>query len=545
MKPASNPLPRHDGAVPGHTRGATGNRFRGATCLLLVCAALVGGCAGLPTDYPRVASHALENTGNTQLGQALDPLRAEHPGLSAFHPLGDALDAFVARLAFAAFAERSIDLQYYLFHDDLSGRAMTRYLLDAADRGVRVRILLDDMDMGGRDAGLAALALHPKIQLRLFNPFPSRTLRYVNFLTHFGTVTRRMHNKTFIVDNQVAIVGGRNIGDEYFAAADDTNFGDMDVLAAGPIVSEVSASFDRYWNSELAYPVAALGAAGDPALLARARDVLAAETASLAASSYGHRLRASNLAQALAQRDLPLYWAPARLLCDLPEKVLADPDDRSTHLGPELDELLRSARRELLAVSPYFVPGKRGTALLTELAARGVRVTIVTNSLASTDVPAVHAGYARYRRRLVAAGIELYEMRPTVPLAAGDDRDGGGSQESLHAKTFAIDGEQVIVGSMNLDPRSDLLNTELGIVIDSPALAGELADWRDEALPAMAWRISSEGLEGPEREDGGRLLWISREGGEATRYPGREPEAGFARRLVAALVRLLPVEQQL
>jgi len=505
--------------------------------------ALLTACSSLPADYPRIPSNLLTGTDTeTRLGRAVSPLLREHPHQSAFRPLATGLDAFVARVAFADVADRSIDLQYYLYHDDLAGRALTARLLEAADRGVRVRVLLDDMDMNGRDEGLASLALHPNIEIRLFNPFPSRTLRYVNFLTHFGTVTRRMHNKAFIVDNQLAIVGGRNIGDEYFDAARDTNFGDMDVLAAGPIVHEVSEVFDLYWNNELAYPVEALGARGDPELLQAARRRLAQQVEAVANSRYGRRLRESTLAAELQSGVLDFYWAPAELLYDLPEKVLSDPDDRSTHLGPELEELLRSSQRQITLVSPYFVPGKSGLRLLLELAARDVRVTVITNSLASTDVPAVHSGYVRYRRRLLGAGVELYETRPAPTLNGDEESRPGSSQASLHAKTFAIDGERVLVGSMNLDPRSDLLNTEMGILIESPELAQKLETWRETDLPHQAWRLD---LTSPQDRSRPKLRWLAEEAGGATEMSGREPEASFWRRISAAFLRLLPIERQL
>jgi putative cardiolipin synthase len=502
-------------------------------------------CAQLPDNGDRESSTALEDTADTRLGSTVAPLLDRYPGLSAFHPLGNGLDAFVARLAFARYADRSIDVQYYLFHDDVTGRALTAYLLEAADRGVRVRVLLDDMDMNGRDTGLASLDLHPNIELRLFNPFPSRQLRYVNFLTHFGTVTRRMHNKAFIVDNQAAVVGGRNIGDEYFEASDGTNFGDMDLLAIGPIVRDVSDAFDRYWNSDLAYPITTLGAAGDPSLLERARPVLREETAALADTAYGERLRESDLADALAKGQAELHWSEAELLVDLPEKVQTDPDDRSTHLGPELDALLRSTQEQLIAISPYFVPGKQGARQLRELAERGVEVIVITNSLASTDVPAVHAGYVRYRRELLKAGVRLYEMRPSMARDEDDDRRFGSSQSSLHAKTFAIDGRLVLVGSMNMDPRSDVLNTEMGIVIESPELAAQLQGWMRTDLPRQAWRVTLAGLERTPRDAGGVMQWIARDAGTEVVEGRREPRASLARRLVVSLLRWLPIERQL
>lgn len=489
----------------------------------------------------------MHDTDDTRLGQGIAPLVKAHPGKSGFFVLGNGVDAFVARLAFAVAAERTLDVQYYLFHDDATGRLLAGYLMQAADRGVRVRLLLDDMDMGGRDAGLAAIAQHPNIEIRLFNPFPSRGMRYLNFLTHFGTVTRRMHNKSFTVDNQVTIVGGRNIGDEYFEAADAVNFGDMDVLAAGPIVREVSTAFDRYWNSDLAFPLDALGAKADPELLARARKHLTGQIDALPDSGYGRRLRDSQLTRRLEDGDLDLFWGQARLLYDLPEKVLTDPDDRSTHLGPELTSLLASVENDLILVSPYFVPGREGAHLLRSLVERGRRVTVLTNSLAATDVPAVPAGYARYRRSLVEAGVELYEMRPSTGGEETGQRRWGQSQASLHAKTMVFDRKQVLVGSMNLDPRSSLLNTEMGILIESAELARAIADWRDRRLPEVAWRVDLERGDSPHASAGEEapLVWVSRAQGRETRRYDIDPESGLWARIQAMLLRLLPIERQL
>lgn len=512
----------------------------------LLLAFVLGGCATLPTDYRPSPSAALTDTADTRLGRDVAPLLAAHPDRSGFYPLANGLDAFVARLALAEAAEKSLDVQYYLFHDDVTGRLLAGYLIRAADRGVRVRLLLDDMDMAGRDAGLAAVSGHPNIEIRLFNPFPSRSMRYLDFLTHFGVVSRRMHNKSFTVDNQATIVGGRNIGDEYFAAGEGANFGDMDVMAIGPIVRDVSLAFDRYWNSELALPVEALGAREDPGLLGRGRARLAQEIAALPGSDYGRRLQASDLVERLDRGDLDMFWGPARLLYDLPEKIRSDPDDRTTHLGPALGELLASVQEDLIVVSPYFVPGREGTDLLRSLVERGRRVTVLTNSLAATDVPAVHAGYARYRRPLVEAGVELYEMRPTRAAGGADQRRFGESQASLHAKTFVFDGEQVLVGSMNFDPRSNLLNTEMGILIESPELARAIAAWRDRDLPDIAWRLAIETVDASAAPAGTetRLVWLARDEGSPASY-AREPEAGIWPRIQALLLRLLPIERQL
>lgn len=518
--------------------------YRAGYVATLLAVLLVGGCASLPSDFSREQTQAMSDTETTRLGRAVAPSAAEHQPRSGFRPLGNGLDALVARLVLAGLAERSLDVQYYLFHDDATGRLLAAHLLKAADRGVRVRLLVDDMDMQRKDAGLAALAQHPMIEIHLFNPFPSRQMRLLNFLTHFGTVTRRMHNKSFTADNQLSIVGGRNIGDEYFAAAEGTNFGDMDVLAIGPIVRDVSASFDRYWNSQQAIPVAVLTERGDTQSLEVARRGLAEHQAMMADSPYTRRLRESTLARQLQKRELDWYWGAAELLVDRPEKVVTDPRDRSTHLGPELRDLIASAQTELFLISPYFVPGKSGTALLSELVSRGVSVTVLTNSLAATDVPAVHGGYARYRHALLGAGVKLYEVQPSAQMDDDEGRRFGRSQASLHAKSVVIDRQQVLVGSMNLDPRSALLNTEMGIVIDSPPFAEAIMAWRDASISALAWRVEQATVQSVYGETE-TLVWVETRDGQEYRLATREPEAGIWARLQAAIARLLPIEQQL
>ena len=514
---------------------------------LTVCLALLLSACSLPSDFQREPTTALTATHDTILAESIAPLLTDKGGQSGVYPLGNGLDAFVARLGVATVAERSIDLQYYLFHDDDTGRLLAAHLLQAADRGVRVRLLLDDMDMAGRDADLASLALHPNISIRLFNPFPSRTLRYLDFITHFGTVTRRMHNKSFTVDNQATIVGGRNIGDEYFEAASGMNFGDMDVLAVGPIVQKVSAAFDLYWNSELAYPVSAFGAGERPDLLERARDHLNGYMKELPDTRYGQRLKASGLVATLERGNLGLLWGEAKLLYDLPEKVVTDPDDRNTHLGPELLELVQAVEQDLILVSPYFVPGEEGTTLLSDLVANGRRVTVLTNSLAATDVPAVHAGYARYRKALLEAGVEIYEMPPNPVTEDSSKGRFGSSNSSLHAKTLVFDGESVVVGSMNLDPRSSLLNTEMGILIESQEFAEEIARWRDETLPKFAWRVALDASETSAQgtKSKPRMAWIIEKNGQQVVRFDKEPEASFWAKFQVAIARLLPIEKQL
>ncbi len=374
--------------------------------IILAMIGLLAGCASLPTDFERPESHAFPDTGTTTLGQEVQRNAADHPGKSGFHLLGSGLDAFVARAVMAHVAERSIDVQYYLYHDDLVGRLFSDQLLKAADRGVRVRLLVDDMDLGGRDLGAAAIDSHPNIQVRIFNPFSRKTGRLSQFITRMGSVTRRMHNKSFTVDNQITILGGRNIGNEYFEADPDLAFADLDVLAIGPVVKAVSTAFDRYWNSELAYPATALrGKPPTPEEIDRLRGQLDDYVAQQADSPYLQALRNSNLADKMRQKRVTYGWGEGTIVYDQPEKILHGTDKTEYHLAPQLKVYFEGVQEELIIISPYFVPGKLGTSFLASLAERGVRVRILTNSLASNDVGIVHSGYAKYRKALLRGGV--------------------------------------------------------------------------------------------------------------------------------------------
>jgi len=421
-------------------------------------------------------------------------------------------------------AERSLDVQYYIWHADTSGGLLAHELWQAAERGVRVRLLLDDNNTRGADEAIAALDAHPNIEVRLFNPYANRGFRLGELATDFARVNRRMHNKSFTADNQAAIVGGRNVGDEYFGAESAVAFADLDVLAVGAVVPEVSAAFDAYWNSESAYPAASLISA--PPRRTPAEKIEERPDA----ARYLQAVRATPLVQMLLSGSLPLEWAHARLVQDDPAKVLQPPERTELHLLPRLEAAMGKPLKEVDLVSPYFVPTKEGSAALCTLAERGVQVRVLTNSLAATDVAPVHAGYAKYREPLLRAGVRLYELKPSIEKEAkGKDRAAGGSDASLHAKTFALDRERIFVGSFNFDPRSARLNTEMGIVVESPALAARLSQALDRDISNIAYevRLSS---------DGG-MEWIE---GDA-RYTS-EPGAGMLRRLWIDFLSILPIE---
>ena len=503
----------------------------------------ITGCATLPQNVERPESHALTNTGDTPLGRVFQDKKSAHPAQSGFVLLANGLDAFVARALLAEHAERSIDLQYYLYHNDLTGKLLTYQLLKAANKGVRVRLLVDDMGLAGRDLGGAVLDSHPNIEVRIFNPFSRKVGRISQFVTRVGSVTRRMHNKSFTVDNQVTILGGRNIGNEYFDADPDIAFADLDVLLIGPVVKDVSASFDAYWNSELVYPISVLvDRRPTPEEIKKKTRELDEFIKEQKNSPYLLALSNSDLANNIRQQNVRYYWGEAEAIFDQPNKILSDRSRSDDHVISQLKPYWDRIEKELIILSPYFVPGKEGVDSLTKLRAKGVHIRILTNSLASTDVGVVHAGYAKYRKDLLRAGIEIYELNKKISKKERKEKKGqeGYSKASLHAKTFNLDRKWVFIGSLNLDPRSVYENTEIGVVLDSPEIAQYMAQKFDAEIATSAFR-----LELRREENGGeRLLWHGYENGKELIYTV-DPYSGFWRRLSIWFMGLLPIESQL
>ena len=500
---------------------------------------LLAGCATLPTNIERAESHTMSDTDNTRLAQASRSKLQGHAGESAFLPLPSGVDALLARIVLAEAAERSLDVQYYIWHNDLTGRHFGNALLRAADRGVRVRVLIDDVGAKANDETLLALDAHPAIEIRLFNPIASRSFRGIGMLGDFTRLNRRMHNKAFVADNQAAILGGRNIGDEYFEASGTVAFGDLDVLTLGPAVAEVSGAFDRFWNSPASIPVAGLlQRKGTAASLEATRASLAAFVEQQRDSPYVANAR-PRLDRLLSADAAGFSWGKAHVLFDDPAKVSRDREDAAGHLIPQFGGLGMRIHKELLVVSPYFIPGEAGVAWLRALVERGVRVTVLTNSLAATDVGMVHAGYSRYRESLLEGGVRLFEYRPEALGKAGKEGIGS-SRASLHAKTFVFDHQAVFIGSLNLDPRSMQLNTEIGVVCESASLAQEVAGKLEGNLDRIAWRV--ERVTDPSGAT--RVSWVETgEGGERRLFD--EPGVGLLRRLSLWVLGLLPIEAQL
>ena len=517
--------------------------YRFAIALMLLGSLLGYGCATLPKDFDRPISHAYTDTEDTHLGQTRRDEIATHPGQYGFFLLGNGLDAFVARGVLAHVAERSIDAQYYLLHNDMVGRLFIDQLLKAADRGVRVRLLVDDMDLGGRDLGAAVLDSHPNMEVRIFNPFSRKTSRISQFITRMGSVTRRMHNKSFTVDNQVTILGGRNIGNEYFEADPDLAFADLDVLVIGPVVDEVSDAFDLYWNNELAYP--ALVLKGQPPTageIEQQRQKLNEFVAQQADSPYLTALRDSDLANNIRHKAVRYSWGKAEVVYDLPQKIQKDFDATDYHLAPQLGLYFAGVQEELIIFSPYFVPGKKGTAFLTQLSRRGVRVRILTNSLASNDVGIVHSGYAKYRKALLRDGVELYEMNKRLTRQQRKEKKGpyGSSKASLHAKSFVFDRQRVFIGSLNLDPRATLHNTEIGVVLETTEIGDGMGEWFDDNIEKIAFRLELK--KGKDKSE--RIVWHGFEEGNPVEF-NTDPYTGFWQRFGVGFMGILPIESQL
>ncbi|HEY5781098.1 MAG TPA: phospholipase D family protein [Lysobacter sp.] len=456
-----------------------------------------------------------------------------HPGQTGTAMLNHGLDAFAARAASARAAGRSLDLQYYIWHDDLVGSLLAREVHDAASRGVRVRMLLDDINAHGLDPALMALDAHPNIEIRLYNPFRNRAglWRLVEMVQRVFSINHRMHNKAWIADGRVAVVGGRNIGNEYFDAHESVNFRDLDLVIAGPAVTEANTIFDDFWNSASVVPIAAL-TEPDPEALRAYLAGTANRSNTAAARQYLERVW-SSLQEGL-QQGHGLHWSDGiHVASDPPQKTRGD--DRSHWLVERLVAQLHTSRREALLISPYFVPGDAGTDALAALARTGAHVGIVTNSLAANDVPAVHGGYMRYRGRLLDSGIRLHEIRRSGPRSSGLF---GSSGASLHTKAFVIDGTRGFVGSFNLDPRSATLNTEMGVLFEDPILAESLRqEYERLASPELSYQVMRNSRDG-------RLQWM-----DASESPPREfshePDAGVMARITARVLSWLPIESQL
>ena len=522
------------------------------TLIIISLILTFAGCASIPKNFQQIPSTAFQYPETTKLGQFFAGPIEQHRGKSGFWMLNQGKEAILARLALADMAERTIDMQYYIWEDDASGWLLMARAVQAAQRGVRVRILVDDLTLSGRNLKLvvALNAQFPNMEFRLYNPFSRRYSTKLfwglEFIRNKSRLNHRMHNKIFAVDNQVAIVGGRNIGDNYFGTSSKINYRDVDLLMAGPIAADVSASFDTYWNSKWAVPLEAFKHITPSAKdIDRAKKRLKETTAKFE-KEYPYRLdiRRQDLLKRLREIRDELIWAKAEVLYDPPDK------GRSTEQQPgvaeRLSELAGEVQHDLLIESPYFLPSELMLKRMGEMARRGVNLRILTNSLASTDVTIVQAAYAKYRDTLLDSGVRLYELRPDAESKKLYVADTALlSKLSLHAKVVVFDKEKVFVGTLNLDPRSMILNTEVGVLVHSPELARMITkDLEVDFQAQNRWQLDLErDAVWGEDEMETYLVWITDKNGKEKRYY-REP-AGFWLKVKAAFLSLLPVEDQL
>jgi len=511
--------------------------YRLARTAALLAALWLSACANLEPRPELPPDYALPAAAGTTLDELVGDAESRRPGESGFRLVREGPEAFAIRARTAAIAGRSLDVQTYIWHNDPTGSYLAALLIEAADRGVKVRLLVDDMDARSKNYGFAALHAHPNIDVRMFNPFATRggSLQLAfEALGSFRRINRRMHNKTWIADNRVAIVGGRNLGDEYFGASDEVNFVDLDFAMVGPIVRDASASFDRYWNSSIAYPMDVLSPEGVSTQdLQELRDKLAASLAGARSSRYARELEANDAVQRLIAGDWPMHWsARYRFVSDDPLKAAGKEHGLAGSQVLELlAPMLRASQDSVTIISPYFVPGRAGTDSLVEIDRGGSNVRVLTNSLAANDVAMVYGGYAQWRRPLLNGGVELWELKPS-PGDAANRSMFGSSGASLHTKALAVDGRLSFVGSYNLDPRSTSLNCEQGIFVESTTIAAQLeAIFARDSSGERAWRVTIED---------GELRWS-----DGTQTLEHTPDASAWRRFQAWLARVLPVSEQL
>ena len=455
---------------------------------------------------------------------------------SHFCLVADSEEAFVLRAATARLAQRTLDLQYYVWEDDRIGKLLVYRALEAARRGVKVRLLLDHANQLGRDVKWAALNAHPNVEIRLFNPFRGRYKHFIQWLYHAPRLNHRMHNKAWIVDGERAIVGGRNLSEHYFGVHPEANFRDLDIYARGPIVAETRAAFDAYWESDVCVRLRSLRRRSR-VHADRLWQRLVAWRKSLDGFSYRYEQDVAHFEDVLGAADRRQIQAPAALLFDPPDKAKGA---TQRLMGDQLGRLLgQRSLNEILIEASYFIPGDEFTAALADMHRNGCRVALLTNSLATNDVIAAHAAYARYRPALLRGGVEVHELQANARARRHHARllrGRGRSKSSLHTKAMVLDRKELFVGSFNLDPRSVNVNTEMGYYVDSEALAGEVAAFVEEGMaPQNSYRVTSD--------DQG-LLWGAGDERGPVQYRS-EPRVSPLRRLASQLCALLPIENLL
>ncbi len=531
-----------------------GNLLKQACTAFLVCA-LLQACSTLPPghDYPRIESVALAPFEQTTLGAQLREVTDQNQGKSGFYLQSFGIDGFLTRMQMINAAEKTLDLQYFILRGDDTGRLVTEALLRAADRGVRVRLLLDDGEAIAGDEHILPLSAHANMEIRFFNPFRYRghnlALKATEYVFNRSRLNYRMHNKVMVVDNSAVLMGGRNIGDQYFQVSAEEQYADNDVFAVGPVVREVSKSFDEFWNHPFSIPLEALASKGSSRRALREHRASTAEDASeLQADSMdlASRVDSGQPFKGMLSGELALVWAPVRLVSDSPDKKSVVEGSRVGRLmlRPVADAT-RAVQSELVMITPYLIPGDEGMLLFKDLRDRDVRIRILTNSLMSSAVTLAHSGYMSYRQPLLEDGVEIHEIRSMLGNTRGSGQTAAMASHgtySLHAKMFVFDRSSIFVGSMNFDQRSMHLNTEIGLLIDSPELARELVR-RFEAMaqPANAYelRLQVEASSGRQH-----IIWRTLENGRMVDYQHEPARSGW-QKMKVNLFSLLPLDDEL
>jgi putative cardiolipin synthase len=506
-----------------------------------VCAGLGGillaaSCTSLPTDYPKTVSTALKSPPTSGVAGSFERAARHHPGKSGFAVIPNNREAFTDRVSLARFAQKTLDVQYYEWHADTVGRMLGDEIIQAAERGVRVRFLLDAISFKKRDSAAAALSAHPNIEVRIFNPAQHRSARSVEFLANFGRLNKRMHNKSMIMDNACAIIGGRNIGDEYFGLGDTYNRRDLDIVALGPIVRDISKVFDEFWNSRASLPIEAL--VKKEYNIDDFRNEVAVMRQEMEPERYPFPLE-SDLKSLRARIDGmtgDVVWAHGRVLHDSIESMKTEGQGET--VVDALAAVVRGARKEVLIESAYFVVRQQGIDLTRALTSRGVKVRVLTNSLASNNVLAAQSGHSKHRGELLDAGMELYELRPDATSVRWQVApQGQNCITTLHSKVLVIDEQRAFVGSFNLDPRSAEINSEIGLLVDSPVFARQVKAILDNGIkPENAYHVT--------KDEGGNLLWDTIVDGQPRTW-SKDPETSGFKRFKAGSIELLPIQGQL
>lgn len=506
------------------------------TILVFIIVIVFSGCSSLPKDSNFSRTYAYSTPTNSLLSKKVFQSTTKRPNLSGFLTIHEGINAFDTRIKMINSATKSIDAQYYIWHNDISGNALFHALLLAADRGVRVRLLLDDLDAITNQTLLSEINSHSNIHIRLFNPITNRQFPMLSTIADASRINRRMHNKSLTIDNLISIFGGRNIGDEYFSLSKDIDFNDIDILTIGPVVNEVSMQFDLYWNSVWSYPLSIIATPRELDLTHmkefRLKFDLDFKKSIEAESMYVSAIKELRESQVASINDLNFEWSKWSFIYDKPDKIEADSVQANTHLAPKLKEAIDKAQSELIIISPYFVPRPTFSQYLIDLESKGVNVLILTNSFASIDVPIVHSAYQRYRKELLKGGIEIYEYKSNASKTKGF----GSSRSGLHAKAISIDNKHLFIGSFNFDPRSVQLNLEMGALFESENEAKLLSDSFKTKVLNTSYKLFLAA--------DNSLQWLTIENGQRKTYD-IEPKTSHWDRFKIKIMSIFAPEKQL